>query len=282
MNKYVIFTDSSCDLSKADLEKRGVVSLPLSLTLDGARVDDLSPDEVYCLMRSGHIIKTSAVNPDIFASAFEEWLKKGYDILYLGLSSALSATFKSACIARNVLKKKYQKRSIITVDTFCASGGVALLIDLVIEKKNDGATIYEAADYADSIKGKISHWFTVDDLIYLKSGGRIRPSEAFFGNMLGIKPILHVNDSGMLAPDGKVRGRRTAIITLADKVGRECNDKSKIYISHADCERDARMLAEMIKEKYGYPTRTITDIGSVIGAHSGPGTLAVFYIGERR
>ena len=215
MNKYIICTDSSCDLSTDEIKKRGLHMLSLCFRFVDLNVEysnDAMPiNEFYEKMRGGSIAKTSAVNSESFAVYFEEILKTGYDILYIGFSSGLSTTFNSARIAANQLKKAYPHRKIITVDSLAASAGIALLIDLVIEKKNSGVTIEEAAKYAEDMKLKICHWFTVDDLVYLKRGGRVSPTTAFVGNMLGIKPILHVDNEGHLISVEKVRGRRLSI-----------------------------------------------------------------------
>ncbi len=288
MNNYVIFTDSSCDLSEEMLKERGVYSSSLSFRFDDGEKDyfnnEMSIEEFYNKMLSGGVAKTSAVNVDSFAIKFKEILDRGLDILYLGFSSGLSTTYNCARLAAEQLKKDYPERRIITVDTLAASAGIAMLIDLVIEKKNAGATIEEAAEYAEAMKLKICHWFTVDDLVYLKRGGRISPSAAFFGNMLGIKPVLHVDNGGHLVNVQKVRGRRTSIITLADKYGELCDDEGKkvVYISHADCLAEAEELGEIIKEKYGAKIKLITNVGTVIGAHSGPGTIALFFVGKER
>ena len=165
-----------------------------------------------------------------------------------------------------------------------ASAGIALLIDILIDKKNDGATIEDLAKYAENAKYKICHWFTVDDLLYLKRGGRISPTAAFFGNMLGIKPVLHVDNEGRLVNVLKVRGRKMSISALADKYAKLCddNENKQVYISHADCLAEAEELSRMIKEKHGAQTRLITNVGTVIGAHAGPGTIALFFIGKER
>lgn len=288
MNNYVIFTDSSCDLSREMLEKRGVYSIPLSFKFDDSKTqyynNEMPIGEFYSKMRAGFVAKTSAANSEIFYSAFNKSLADGIDILYLGFSSGLSATFNSARLAAEALQNKFPERKILLVDSLSASAGIALLLDLVIEKKKIGATIEEAAKYAEEMKLNVCHWFTVDDLVYLKRGGRISPTAAFFGNMLGIKPILRVDNEGHLINVGKVRGRRLSIITLADKYAELCDESSfkKIYISHADCIEDAKELSKIIKEKHGINTEIITDVGTVIGAHSGPGTLALFFIGKER
>ena len=288
MNNYVIFADSSCDFSPKMMEERGIFYSPLSFRFEGEEktyfCDEMPIKEFYDKMRGGAVAKTAAVNPDAFLNAFEKRLKRGEDILYIGFSSGLSTTYNSARIAAEQLKGKYPERKILVVDTLAASAGIALLIDLVIEKKNAGATIEEAAKYAEDIRLNICHWFTVDDLVYLKRGGRISPTAAFFGNMIGIKPVLHVDNEGHLINISKIRGRKSAVIALAEKYGElaDENAKKQVYISHADCIADAEFLANYIKTKYGADTNLITDVGNVIGAHSGPGTLALFFVGKER
>ena len=288
MNNYIIFTDSSSDFSADMIKERGMLYSSLSFKFEGEEnvylCDEMPMKEFYDKMRSGAVAKTAAVNPEGFSEKFEKCLKDGFDILYIGFSSGLSTTYNSARIAAEQLAPNYPDRKIITVDTLAASAGIALLIDLVLEKKNAGATIEEAAKFAEDIKLKICHWFTVDDLVYLKRGGRISPTAAFFGNMIGIKPVLHVDNEGHLINVSKIRGRRAAIIALADKYGElaDENAKKQVYISHADCLSDAEFLANYIKTKYGADTNLITDVGNVIGAHSGPGTLALFFVGKER
>lgn len=288
MNNYVIFTDSSCDLSQEMLHARGVYSASLTFRFDDSE-QEYSNNEMpiktfYDKMREGGVAKTAAVNVDGFATEFEKILKEGKDILYIGFSSGLSTTYNSARLAAEQLKESYPDRKIITVDTLAASAGIALLLDMVIEKKNAGASVEEAAKYAEDMKLKICHWFTVDDLVYLKRGGRVSPTAAFFGNMLGIKPVLHVDNEGHLINVSKVRGRRVSIMALAEKYGELCDDEGnkKIYISHADCLSEAEELGRIINEKYGAETALITDVGTVIGAHSGPGTIALFFVGKER
>lgn len=287
MNNYVICTDSSCDFSAEAIKERGLYSSSLCFHFDGSKeefTNEAMPiKEFYDKMRDGGVAKTSAVNSETFLTQFESIFKEGKDILYIGFSSGLSTTFNSARIAAEELRGSYPDRKIITVDTLAASAGIALLIDLVIEKKNSGATIEEAAKFAEEIKLNICHWFTVDDLVYLKRGGRVSSTTAFVGNMLGIKPILHVDNDGHLINVGKVRGRKLSIATLAQKFGEKRDDAfGKVYISHGDCLADAEELANIIKNKYGVETELITYVGSVIGAHSGPGTLALFFVGKER
>lgn len=288
MRNYVIFTDSSCDLSQEMLKTRSVECASLTFRFDSDSKEysnnEMPIKAFYDKMRDGGVAKTAAANTEDFAKGFEKILKDGNDILYLGFSSGLSTTFNSARLASEDLKNKYPESKIICVDTLAASAGIALLIDMVIEKKNSGATIEEAAKYAEDMKLKICHWFTVDDLVYLKRGGRVSAATALVGNMLGIKPVLHVDNEGHLINVGKVRGRKVSIAALASKYGELCDDEGNkiVYISHADCLSEAEELGKMIKEKYGTETKLITDVGTVIGAHSGPGTIALFFVGKER
>ena len=234
-------------------------------------------------MRDGAAPKTSAVNVAEFEELFESALSEGKDVLYIGFSSALSTTYNSARLASVSLSEKYPERKIRVVDTLSASSGYGLIVKLVNDKKNAGATIDEAADYAEDIKLKISIWFTVDDLEYLKRGGRISAAAAFFGNMLGIKPVLRMDDTGHLVPFSKVRGRKMSLNAMADKYGELATDLGGIaFISHGDCIADAQYLADLLKTKYGASVELITDVGPIIGSHSGPGTVALFFPGKSR
>ena len=288
MRDYVIFTDSACDIKPCDLESWGVKFKELTFRFsDDAKEysnHEMPVEDFYNRMREGGVAKTSAINVAQMTAAFEETLKDGKDILCISFSSGLSTTYNSARLAAEELSKIYVDSKIIVIDSLAASAGEGLLVRLVVEKKNDGASIEEAAEYARSIIQNVCHWFTVDDLVYLKRGGRISSAAAFFGNMIGIKPVLHVDKDGHLVNVMKVRGRRSAIAALADKFGETAIDKEngKIYISHADCMNDVQELVDILKSKYGATVDIITNVGPVIGAHSGPGTIALFFIGSVR
>ena len=288
MRDYIIFTDSACDIKPEILAEWGVKYCSLTLRFTGEDKeylnDEIDVKEFYDKMRAGGVAKTAAINSETFVEAFEKILKEGKDILYLGFSSGLSTTYNSARLAAQQLSDAYPEAKIFTVDTLAASAGQGLLVRLVVNKKNSGATIDEAADYAISIVSRICHWFTVDDLVYLKRGGRISAAAAFFGNVIGIKPVLHVDNAGHLVNVMKVRGRKSAVATMAEKYAELADDKEGglIYISHADCIKDVNELAEIFKSKYGASVDIITDVGPVIGAHSGPGTLALFFVGRER
>ena len=288
MNDYVIFTDSGCDIAPELLTAWGVRSLPLTFRFDG-EAEEHSAYEMdilsfYNKMREGGVAKTSAVSTGAFSEAFEQELKQGKDVLYIGFSSGLSTTFNSGRLAMQGLRERYPERKLLCVDTLAASAGEGLLLSFLVDKKAAGESIEALAEYAEQTKGKVSHWFTVDDLVYLKRGGRIRPTLAFVGNMLGIKPVLHVDDAGHLVSVSKVRGRRGALMAMATKYAETALDPKggRVYISHGDCLGDAELLAGMLKEKCGATVELICDVGSVIGAHSGPGTLALFFLAKER
>lgn len=288
MSNYVIFTDSAADIKPELLNKWGVSFISLTFRFEGDDKEysnnEISASDFYARMREGGIAKTAAINPETFAKAFEEILSRGNDILYIGFSSGLSTTYNSAKIAMDELKEKYPERKMLAVDTLAASAGQGMLVYMAVEKKNSGADIEETAQYIEDNKLKLCHWFTVDDLVYLKRGGRVSPTVAFVGNLLGIKPVLHVDNEGHLINMFKVRGRKAAIAALAEKLGELALDKKggTVYISHGDCMNDVKALEEILKKNYGAKVDIVADVGPVIGAHSGPGTLALFFVGKER
>ena len=288
MSNYVIYTDSACDIKPALLAEWGVPYKSLTFRFDDSEKEysnnDRGPADFYAKMRAGGIAKTAAVNVDSFAASFEDILKEGNDILYLGFSSGLSTTYNSARLAAEQLRDKYPERKIITIDTLAASAGEGMAVYLAVKKQQEGATIEENAEYIKSIIPNLAHWFTVDDLVYLKRGGRVSPTAAFFGNMLGIKPVLLVDNEGHLTPVVKVRGRKTSVTTMADKYTETAIDPAKgpIFISHGDCMKDVEELAALIKSRHGADVEIITDVGPVIGAHAGPGVLALFFLAKER
>lgn len=288
MNEYIILTDSACDISPKLFKEWGVKVVDLTFTFEGDSTQysqkDMHPEVFYAKMREGKIAKTSAVNMDAFKCFFETELKNSKDILYLGFSSGLSTTFNSARLAAQELNESYPERKIVCIDSLSASAGFGLLLYLMVQMKRDGASLEETAEFAEKTRLSICHWFTVDDLVYLKRGGRISPTLAFVGGLLGIKPVLHVDNDGHLVNVTKVRGRKAAIQALADKYGELAVNKKNgtVFISHGDCRKDAELLANILKKEYGVCTNLITGVGTVIGAHSGPGTLALFFVGTER
>ena len=288
MKDYVIVTDSASDISSEKLGEWGVSYLELTFRFSGEDKEyanyELPATEFYGRMRAGAVAKTAAVNVQSFTECFEKFLSEGKDVLCISFSSGLSTTANSARLAAEQLAEKYPDNKVIAIDSLAASAGLGLLIYLAVQKKNAGATIEEVASYITETIPHLCHWFTVDDLVYLKRGGRISPAAAFFGNAIGIKPVLHVDNEGHLVKFDKVRGRKSSIQALASKYGERALDLQggTVYISHGDCIKDAEELANILHEKYGATVDIITDVGPVIGAHSGPGTLALFYIGSER
>ena len=288
MRDYVIYTDSGCDLGLDLLAEWGVKSKNLVFRFDGEEKEyengEMEIKAFYDKMREGGVAKTAAVNKETFAIAFREILDEGKDVLYLGFSSGLSTTYNSGRLAAIELGEQYPDAKIITVDTLAASAGQGLLVYLAKKKKDEGATIEQCAAYIEEIRLNMCHWFTVDDLVYLKRGGRVSSTAAFFGNALGIKPVMHVDNEGHLVNVSKVRGRKSAIVAMADKYTETAIDKENglVFISHADCQSDADELCRILRERHGAKVEIVTSVGPVIGAHSGPGTLALFFIGTTR
>ncbi len=288
MPDFVLFTDSGSDISPATLKEWGVQSLPLTLRFEGEdteyRDGEMDIHAFYTRMREGGVAKTAAINPERFADAFRPILKSGKDILYLGFSSGLSTTYNSSRLAALQLAEEFPERQIVTFDTLSASAGQGLLVYLAACRAQDGASLTEVYDYVKTIAPKLCHWFTVDDLVYLKRGGRLSAASAFVGGLIGIKPVLHADDAGKLSAVSKVRGRRTALTALADKYGELSEDAAggTVFISHADCAEEAAFLADTLADRFGATVSVITDIGAVIGSHSGPGTMALFFIGKER
>ena len=287
MNKYVIVTDSSSDLTSDIINDPEVVYLQLDVLMDGEASKancDVDIKDFYAKLRAKKNATTSAVNIDKFIETFEKYLADGYDVLYLGFSSGLSGTFNAGFVAAKELSEKYPERKVFAVDTLAASLGEGLLVYYAFKMKQDGADIESVRDYVEENKLKLCHWFTVDDLFFLKRGGRINAATAIVGSMLSIKPVLHVDNKGRLISVSKARGRRAALDALFDKMKETAIEPEKqvVFISHGDSEEDAKYLADRIKTELGSPEVVISYVGPVIGAHSGPGTIALFYLGCER
>lgn len=288
MSEYIIITDSSCDIMPDLLAKWEVPCVSLTVKFDEDAESfgnyDMPFDQFYTRMRNGSVARTSAVNMETFKQAFTPYLEQGKDLLYLGFSSGLSTTVNSGAMEAKELTERFPERKIVVVDGLAASAGFGLLVYLTALEKRNGASLEQAAKYAEDIKWKVCHWFTVDDLVYLKRGGRVSAAACFVGGLLDIKPMLHVDNEGHLINMFKLRGRRAAIKGLADKYGELAIDPAHgpIFISHGDCIDDAKLLEKMLLERYGVSVELITYVGPVIGSHSGPGTLALFFLGRER
>ena len=287
---YAVMTDSSADLTAGLVEQLGLDVIPLSVNVGQQSFmnypdeREISSPDFYELLRKGANAQTSAVNVDTFLSAMSVHLKAGKDVLYLGFSSGLSSTYGASEIAAQELRDTYPDRKILTVDTLCASLGQGLLVYLTMQKVLSGATIEEAAAYAEENRLHLCHWFTVDDLFFLKRGGRVSAATALVGSALGIKPVLHVDNEGHLINVSKARGRKNSILALVDRMESSAIEPQKqtIFISHGDCLADAEFLAAEVRKRFGVTDITINFVGPVIGAHSGPGTLALFFLGTER
>ena len=290
MNNYVIITDSSCDLSDSMVKELELEVLPLSFVMDGKTYRnypdnrEMSPEEFYAKQKNGSMATTNAVNVGEATEAIESVLKRGEDVLVLGFSSGLSATFSSFQIAAEELAAKYPERKVYAVDTLCASLGQGMLVYQAARLRRQGKSIEEVRDWAEANKLRQCHWFTVNDLFFLKKGGRVSAATAVVGTMLQIKPVLHVDNEGHLINMGKARGRKASLNALVDKVGELAEDPASqtMFISHTDCIGDAQFVADEVRKKYGAKEIIINSIGPVIGAHTGPGCVALFFMGKHR
>ena len=288
MNDYIIFTDSCCDISPELLAQWGVPYANMTFSFDGEEKEyistDISNKEFYDRMRHGAHARTAAINAATFADAFTPILESGKDILYIAFSSGLSTTYNSARMAVEELKDSYPERKILIVDTLAASAGGGLMVYMALNKKSEGVSLEENAAYIESLVPQHCIWFTVDDLEYLKRGGRVSPLVAFAGGVLGIKPVLQMDEEGHLVKVSTARGRKKAIEALANKYAELSYEEKNtpVFISHAECEEDAKALAEILNQKHGVEVTLITEIGPVIGSHAGPGTIALFFIGKHR
>ena len=289
MSEYVITTDNNSDLPEKYLKDHGVGCMYLSYSMDGKNYthENFLPEhEFYEAMRNGSMPTTAQVNPENAKALLEPYLKEGKDILHIAFSSALSGTYNSSRIAAEELMEEYPDRRIIVVDSLSASLGQGLLVWLAQQKKELGQTLEDVADWVEKNKLKMVHLFTVDDLNHLYRGGRVSRTTAIVGSMLNIKPVLHVDNEGKLTAIGKVRGRKKALQELVklmdEKIGSFGADCDTIFISHGDCEQDAQYVAAKVKEKYNIKNIIINQVGATIGAHSGPGTMALFFVGDVR
>lgn len=289
-DSYVIVTDSCSDLTLDMVKEMNVDVIALSVEIDGQTYKHY-PDEreikvkdFYDKLRDKKVAITSLVNVGAYLEFFEEKLKKGKDILYIAFSSALSGSYQSSLIARDELKEKYPERTIEIVDSLSASMGQGLLIWYAFEKQKKGSSIKDVAKWVEDNKLNLCHLFTVDDLGTLKRGGRLSGPKALIGSLLKVKPVLHVSDEGKLVPIKKARGRKTSLQMIVDIMKEQIDkpEKQTIFISHGDDLEDAQYVAQLIKDQIGVKDIKFGVVGPVIGAHSGPRTIAVFFMGKQR
>lgn len=289
MNEYIITTDNNSDLPESFYQEHRVGCTYLSYSIDGrmyTKDSFLPTKEFYAKMREGAMPTTAQVNPESVKALMEPYLKDGKDVLHIAFSSGLSGTYDSSRIAAEELSEQYPQRKILVVDSLCASLGQGLLIHYAVKLKESGKPIEETADWVKSHRKNLVHLFTVDDLNHLHRGGRVSKATAVVGGMLNIKPVLHVDDEGKLIAIGKVRGRKKSLQALVDgmqeRIGSYASRCDTIFISHGDCEEDARYVEKKVRELYPIQAVVINYVGATIGAHSGPGTVALFFLGDRR
>ena len=290
MNDYIIMTDSSCDLPARLADEMALTVLPLSVYIEDTKYvnyldeREIAFSELYAKLRTKCPAKTSAINMNDFLTPMEEILKSGRDILYIGFSSGLSGTYNAGAAAAREMAEKYPERKVYAVDSLCASMGQGLLVYHAWKHKQAGESIEQVRDWVLDNRLHLCHYFTIDDLMFLKRGGRVSGATAVVGSMLAIKPIMHVDNEGHLIKIGTARGRKASIRALADGAGKLGIDLENqvIFISHGDCLDEAEYLAGIMRERFHVMDVVISYVGPVIGAHSGPGTIALFFLGTER
>ena len=289
MNDYAIVVDSTTDMTPGLAEELGVFVIPYIFTLDGKEhynhldYRDISVKDFYNALRAGKKGQTTQVTPARYAEEWEPHLKEGKDVLYMCLSSMLSKSYEMSLLAVEEMKEKYPERKVISLDTKSASLGQGLLAFYSAKAKKEGKSLEENAEYLQDLIKKLQHWVMADDLHHLRRGGRVSGASAFVGTMLSIKPILTMLDDGRLVPLHKVRGRGKALEYFMEKMDEYKFDKTydTVFIAHSDVQDLADELKEKVKVKYGIENFVINHIGPVIGSHTGPGTIALMYIGEK-
>ena len=286
MSAYKIITDSCADFTNAMYRQLDVTYAPLSVLFKGELHNNFSEEAdtkmLYNGLREGEMPTTSAANPDGWMAVMKPVLDEGKDVLCIAFSSGLSTTYQSAVIAAGELAEEYPDRKINVVDSRCAALGQGLLVWYACQKRDEGMSLEELTSWVEENKLHVCHWVTVDDLFHLKRGGRVSGATAVVGTMLNIKPIIHVNDEGKLVNVGKARGRKAAMDILLKKYAEHALDHDTAFIAHGDCLEDAKALEKVLKEQYGVKHVHIGYVGGVIGAHTGPGVLVLFFMGDHR
>ncbi len=289
MSSYVIMTDNMADLPESYIQEHELPILSLSYVIDGETYDREHPQDVkefYSRMRSGSMPTTSQANPEQAKEIFLACLSKGQDVLYLAFSSGLSGTCNSGRIAAAEIEEEqlYPDRKITVIDTLSASLGEGLLVHKAVQMKEAVKSMEEVAAWVEEHKLHLCHNFTVDDLFHLHRGGRVSKATAILGTMINIKPLLHVDDEGHLIAIGKVRGRKKSLSALVDRMGEQMKgfENTEVFISHGDCLEDAKYVEKLVRERFGIEQFVIHEVGPTIGAHSGPGTMALFFMGNPR
>ena len=287
--KTIIFTDSCCDLPINFVKENNIEVMHLRVNIQGRDIPDdlgisIEPKNFYDLIRQGEMPTTSQVNVSTFEENFRKYIKEGYSIIYIGFSSALSGCVNSARIAKENIEEEVNDADITVIDTKSASLGLGLIVYNAVNMLKSGKEKSEIVNWIEDNKLKVNHWFTVNDLYHLKRGGRLSGTVAAVGTILSIKPVMHIDDEGRLIPASKVKGRKKSIKVLkeilVDKIA--CPEEQTIFISHGDCIEDAEYLKELILNEVKVKEVIINNVGPVIGSHTGPGILALFFMGSNR
>ncbi|MEG2074302.1 MAG: DegV family protein [Angelakisella sp.] len=289
MQNYIITTDNTTDLPSDFYTRHRLPCIHIDYTIDDicydGGVSDLSPTEFYNRIRGGAMPITQQANPEKCREFFESFLRDGLDILHIAFSSGLSGTYQSNTIAADELREKYPQRKLIVIDSLCASMGEGLLVSEALKRQQSGMPIDELAAWVTESRLHIVHDVVADDLFHLQRGGRVSKTAAVVGTALGIKPLIHLDDNGKLIPFGKMRGKKAAIAAMVDRliarIDRSGN-YSMVFISHADCLEDAEELEALVRQKAKIDNLMISYIGPTIGAHTGVGTVALFYFAKDR
>ena len=287
MRNYQILTDNMADLPEEWLKEHQIETISLTYTIDDQTYDSsngLSPEEFYERIRKGAMPVTSQINEKTAETEFKKILANGKDVLYLAFSSGLSGTYQSAMSAKKILDSKGHDGKIVVIDTLSASLGEGLLVYYADKNQRAGMSLEENAAWIEEHKLHLVHLFTVNDLFHLQRGGRVSKAAAVFGSMLSVKPVMHMDDEGHLTVTGKARGRKKSLQCLIENMHAQIGDyKNEVFfISHSDCYEEAKEVAEQIQKEFGIPAYLINWVGPTIGAHTGIGTVALFFLGDRR
>ena len=287
MKDYIISTDSTVDLPKDYLEENNIFIHPLYYSLEGIVYGgdkDLTPKDFYAKMRTGLMPSTMASNPEFVHNAFKKQVESGVEVLHISFSSALSGSCSNATVNAREICEEIPTAKIIVIDSLAASLGQGLLVHKAVQLKKQGKTIDEVAAWLEANKNHLCHQFTVDNLFHLHRGGRVSKATAIIGTLINVKPVLNVDNEVRLIPLVNVRGRKKALTTLVDNMEKQIKgyDNDIIFISHGDCIEDAQFVADLVKERIGITNILINYVCPTIGTHSGPGTVALFYMGEEK
>lgn len=290
MHSYQILTDATADLPPELVEQLELTVIPMEFQVQGndyifePTEQNLKTSAFYALLRDGQVATTSQINMFTYLHHFEDVLKRGEDVLYIAFSSGLSGSLQVSRLAVEELLAKYPERKILCVDSLSASLGEGLLVYAAAKKRQEGLDLEALANWVAENRLHLCHWFTVDDLNHLRRGGRVSSAAAAFGTALKIKPVLHVDDEGHLIPISKVQGRKRSLKSLVDEMEKTYwpDQNDIVFIGHGDCEADAHYVRDCVRERFQIDAFVVHTIGPIIGAHSGPGTVALFFFGDHR